>query len=270
MPDTNDNLDELERLDQYLDGQLTEDDRSALEQALEEDTSLRETLQLLRISRDAIRAKALQQKVHTLHQKWKPEVRPTANSATTLPTSEAEVVTMPPPVKPAASTTLFRTVWRVAAAVLIGLVGYSAYQFGSANHSTMYNEHYLSYELPRVRGNDEAVTNLDVLYDQQRYAEVLQAYERQTSFSGRDHFLAAMSALEQEDYTRAVDLFTQVRATASFEQETDYYLALAYLQTGQTDEARALFQKIAKAPRHLYHENASPQDLRSLWWLQWK
>ena len=270
MSDTNENFDQLERLDRYLDGDLPAPDRQALEQQLAQDTSLRETLDLLRLSRDAVRTKGLQQQVRSHHQRWINRARESTLSPAAASASGTEAVTMPSPAQSADRATSFRFVWRVAAAVLLGVIGYSTYQYTTADTNILYDEHYLSYEIPRTRDDASMATPIDELYNQQQYADVLRAYESQSSPSSRDHFLAAMSALEQNDYIRAIRLFTEVQHTESFEQETDYYLALAYLQAGQVDQARTLFQKISDTPRHLYHENVSKGDLRTLWWLQWK
>jgi len=48
---------------------------------------------------------------------------------------------------------------------------------------------------------------------------------------------------------------------ASFQQETDFYLALAYLQNEQTEQALKLFEKIDASEDHLYRNNISATDL---------
>ena len=85
-----------------------------------------------------------------------------------------------------------------------------------------------------------------------------------------------MAHLQQQQYGQAIERFkalqqaNELRDKPLFEQEADYYLALAYLGGGRLGDAYPLFEKINKTPRHLYHQNVTDQDLWKLSLLRWK
>lgn len=251
-----DSLNQLARLDRYLDGQLETEATQQLEQELREDESLREQLDALILSRDAVRSHALRQRMQRLHRDNIAQVR-----------EHEKVIELPRDTSSSHSV----YVWplRVAAALLIGFLGYGAIQYATLSPQALYEEQYLSYRLPISRSTEFTMTKLDSLYQQESYAAVVQLFEGQAAPSRRDTFLAGLAYLETGNYARAINNFEQLRQsaddeTATFQQETDFYLALAYLQNGQTEQALKLFEKINASEDHLYRNNISSTDLWKL------
>lgn len=248
-----DSLDQLALLDRYLDGKLEDEASRRLEQDLQEDESLRAQLDALMLSRDAIRSHALRQRMQQLHRDNMVQVR-----------EDDKVVALPRDTSSSRST----YVWplRIAAALLIGIVVYGAIQYATLSPQAVYEDQYLSYQLPISRSTEYTMTQLDSLYQQKNYQAVIQRFENQAEASNRDIFLVGLAFLETGNYARAIDNFEQLQQTtehevASFQQETDYYLALAYLQNGQTEQALKLFEKIDASEDHLYRNNISATDL---------
>jgi len=249
-----DSYNQVERLDQYLDGELGAERSKQLEQELAQDEKLRQQLDALILSRDAIRSHALKQRMRQLHQTNIHHVRQEEVSLTGQAKSSRSVYLWP---------------MRVAAALLIGLLGYGAIQYATLSPQSVYEEQHLSYQLPISRSTEYKMSQLDSLYQQQDYQAVIQLFEDQTETSRRDIFLAGLAYLETNHYEQAIANFTQLQSTAgsdaaTFQQETDYYLALAYLKSAQTEQALELFEKIKAQKDHLYQNNISATDLWKL------
>lgn len=249
-------LHQIEVLDQYLDGQLDAEAAQQLEQQLTQDKSLREQLDALIMSRDAIRSHALRQRMQQLHRDNIAQVR---EGGQVIDVSQ----------RTSSSRSIYVWPLRVAAALLIGILGYGAIQYATLSPRAVYEEQYLSYRLPISRSTEFQMTPLDSLYQQHNYQAVIQLFEDQTETSRRDTFLAGLAYLETDNYARAIANFTQLQSTAgsdaaTFQHETDYYLALTYLQNGQTEPALTLFEKIRSQEDHLYRNNISTTDLWKL------
>jgi tetratricopeptide (TPR) repeat protein len=256
-----DSLNQLELLDRYLDGSLEAEASRQLEQELQKDESLRQQLDALIFSRDAIRSQVLRQRMRKLHLENMPKIR-----------REGQVV---PLSGKGSSRSVYFWPLRVAAALLIGILGYGALQYATLSPQTVYEEQYLSYQLPISRSTEYQISLLDSLYQQESYQALIQLYENKAETSRRDIFLAGLAYLETGQYEQAIDNFEQLQQTAdeesaTFRQETDYYLALAYLQNGQSSQALALFEQIRETAGHLYQNNISTTDLWKLRLLQLK
>ena len=251
-----DSLDQLALLDRYLDGKLEDEASRRLEQDLQEDESLRAQLDALILSRDAIRSHALRQRMQQLHRDNMAQVR-----------EDDKVVALPRDTS--SSRSIYVWPLRIAAALLIGIVGYGAIQYATLSPQAVYEDQYLSYQLPISRSTEYTMTQLDSLYQQKNYQAVIQRFENQAEASRRDMFLAGLAYLETGKYALAINNFEQLQQTAdregaSFQQETDYYLALTYLKNGQTEQALKLFEKIQASEGHLYRNNISATDLWKL------
>ncbi|MFP4090727.1 MAG: hypothetical protein ACLFUB_20575 [Cyclobacteriaceae bacterium] len=253
-------LKQLEKLDLYLSDQLSEPERLALEEEMEKNENLRLELKALQLSRDAIRTSALRQQVRRLQAEYK-----TAQQASS--SEEKEKILQKEP----------SFGWlKLAAVFLIGLLGYGLFELASLSTGDVYEENFISYRLPVARSTDSHFTRLDSLYLEARYAQLLSHFESLHSPSARDYFLAAISSMQEQDFDRALQLFEELRLLNSssdevrFAEETDYYQALAYLQTGRVHAARQLFEQIHEQPEHLFHKRVTQSEIWKLMLLQMK
>lgn len=243
----------LELLDKYLDGELDSSERSDLERRIREDETLRSDLEVLQIARDAIRTKALRDKVKKLHQTLLPEVRE----------DEKKVI----PIN--RNKKIFRVAMSVAASVIIVVASFVVYQYSTVSADKLYSQQFLSYELPVARSTGDEMTVIDSLYLSGNYAQVITYFNSLQQKGIRDYFLTAMSYLHTERFTDAINLFQYVveknndqpAGEKYFEQETDFYLSLAYLKIGEFAKCKELFTKMKANPRHLYHKNVSRKDI---------
>ena len=252
-------METLELLDQYIDNQLIQTQALQVEKDLREDPDLQRLLDSIVISREAIRHRALTLKVKGLHAQYIEEIRANPSQY-----DEQDNV-RPMPVHRSYSWAL-----RVAASLLIGLFGYSSYQYASLDKTGMYSDKFIPYQLPNTRGSADPLSPLSLLYVSGNYGAVIQQFNTLSTSVPSDYFLTGIAALQQHDYNQAIDRFTTLQAInrqqgkAYFKEETDYYLALAYVGAGRVDEAYPLFKAIHDAPRHLFHESVTELDLVKL------
>ena len=215
------NYNELELLDKYLDGKLDNSERKDLEQRIGKDEALKNELEVLQISRDAIRTAAVKNKVKRLHQKLLHEIR----------NEEKKIVPI------SRNNRVIRWTTGVAASVVLVVASFIVYQYATVTPDKIYAQHFLSYELPVTRNVGPAMTVIDSSYLSGNYAQVIQYFKASEQKSMRDYFLAAMSYLYTEEFNKAITLFQTIVDKNSntsgekyFEQETDFYLALTYLK----------------------------------------
>ncbi len=256
----------IERIDQYLGNQLSADEVAALERDLQHDSELRAVLASVDLARRSIRTQAIRAEVQRVHQEFITDYR---QSAPADQPADAGAPVLPLSNRPARANQPFGWVLRIAATVLLGVVGYGGYQLATLGGQTVYDENFVAYHLPTPRDMSTGQSVLDSLYragDYQTVVErmaVMSPQQRQP----QSYFLTAMAYLQLRQYDAALGQFRTLRATNQksavpfFEQETDYYEALAHLRIGTFRQAYAGFKRIYDDPRHMFHDNVSSIDL---------
>lgn len=263
-------METLEQIDRYLDRVLLADEALELEKNLQANHELRDLLDQVLIARDVVRASGLRAQVRSLHTQLLRELQLDQQASKT----EGNTTW----VRPLLFNWGRSLQWtaRVAASGLLLLAGYGSYQYATTTIDTYYSAKFVDYKLPATRGTSETNSTLDKLFWEGNYAAITQQSRGLETQTPRGHFLTGMAHLYQHQYYQATSHFLTIRRTnkqmetALFEQETDYYLALAYLGEGRIDEAYPLFEKIRNTPRHLYHRNITDVDLWKLSLLRWK
>lgn len=238
---------------QYLDNELAPQDRQLVESELINDALLQQQLDRLKLAQQAFKMYARQQQVSSIHAEMMKE----------LPRKNVK----PAPVR------LLRMAMRVAALIIVlvliaGLVQYSLLDAGK-----LYQSKYDTYELGTSRdaSNEPA---LITAYHNHDMAQVIALYE--SNALKQDHFLAGQAYLALDNPQKAITAFDAqltANATASFkpyQDDAEYYLALAWLKAGRTDKALPIFEKIHNNTKHAYHDQVSSWYLTKLRWLKRK
>jgi tellurite resistance protein len=251
--------DAMELLISYMDGELSPAETAATEKMLREDVALKERFENLLAAKQAIKAQGLKQHIKSLHQQYYTEVQ----AAETAP---AKVI------KPAFG---FKTFMRIAAVFILVVAGYGVYQYTATNNESLFADNFINYQLPLTRGAEQA-DDLDALYNANNYMAVIAAVNGKQQKTQKDYFLAAQAYLQTNDATAAIAAFKnveQLNSTATdkyFVQETDYYLALAYIKEGNIDEAGKQLNKITFNKQHMFYSKASEISSTKLTILKWK
>lgn len=162
-----------------------------------------------------------------------------------------------------------------AAALFIGIAAtWLTYQYINTNNSGMYTELYQSYYVNTERSSASPVEHRMVEdFRNQQYEAVVLTFEKLTETSNREKFLAAYAYISLNRDKDAILLFQDIldanKRTGSklYQDESEYYLALAYLKTGQNTAALALFKKIRQQPGHTYQDKIDQWTITRLQWI---
>jgi hypothetical protein len=153
---------------------------------------------------------------------------------------------------------MYKTSLRIAA-VLILLLGVSIiYRYSTVSNTSLYHQYFTDYRLNTLRGegNHNAI---EEAYRNKNWNEVLAGFNQESAKSNKTYFLAGMAALELQKYAEAASCFESIldanakSGNSYFEDEGEYYLALACLMNHQTDKGIFLLKKIRGNKNQLYY-----------------
>ncbi len=240
----NNNFTNTELLIQLLDGELDTEQTAALEKNIREDASMADELESLRLAKDTVKRYGLQNRIHTIHAEMMDERSKDYKHN-----------------KPGISGKIISYSMRIAASVIL-LLGISfLYQYYSASPEKLFDENFQSFNLRQNRGN--TATPLQDAYAAGDMKDALRQYSLLKDPSPENNFLAGNAYLSIHQPAKAIAVFLllqQQNATANthyYEQDTEYYLALAYLLNHQAGMALPLLEKINAGKNHTYHQKVS-------------
>lgn len=240
---------------QYLDDELDPDYRLYVESQVAADPALQQLLERLRTAREAFVQYARKDAVTNIHRQVMQERKH-------------------PPAR-VATINWVRVTLRVAAVVLLLVVIGGIVQYSLLDADRLYSSHYTQYTLSIPR-DDSSASGLQQAYRNGDMQGVIELYEKRAAGQTIEHFLAGQAYLSLNDPQKAVAAFdAQLTANESlplkpYQDDSEYYLALAYLKAGNTGKALPIFEKINREPSHIYNREVSGWFLTQLRWLKAK
>jgi hypothetical protein len=240
MEDRNDQL-----LINYLDRTLEEKEMREMEALINSDLETRKQFQFLKLAVDAVEYSAIYDQVASVKENFRAiqpvEVLQTSNKNTTRVFRLSKAV-------------------RIAAAVLIIVMGVGSYKFFTVNATRVYEQAFIDYTLPTTRGQ-ASITDIDQVFRQQNWAGVIATINRLSLQDNKALFLSGFAHLQLKQYAEAELLFKKVLANNTqsnddlYRDEAQFYLALSELGSN-TSGAVQLFQQIQADNGHKYHAQA--------------
>jgi tetratricopeptide (TPR) repeat protein len=112
---------------------------------------------------------------------------------------------------------------------------------------------------------------MEEAYKARNWSGVDDAFKKKKVKNNKSYFLEGMADMEAKKYDDAIGMFQQVMAANNlagsdyFEDEAEFYLAMAWLARNDVKEAMPLLDKIKADKTHLYHDvvvKMSSLDLR--------
>jgi tetratricopeptide (TPR) repeat protein len=112
---------------------------------------------------------------------------------------------------------------------------------------------------------------MEAAYKAKNWVAVDDAFKKKKVKDNKSYFLEGMAFMEAKKYDEAIGMFQQVMAANTlsgsdyFEDEAEFYLAMAWLGRNDVKEAMPLLDKIRGDKSHLYHDvvvKMSSMDLR--------
>lgn len=241
----------------YIDGEMAPGEKAEFEKRLGVDESLQKELDNLQLVTKAVRQYGLKEKVGGIHRQMMKE----------LPKGS--------PVKPISNIRrIIRYGVALAASVLLVIVLFEGFKFYTLSPEKLYAQNYTAYELTTTRNGIDSSSAIEKAYQQKNYGEVIKL-NANSVLSIKDVFLTGMAYLETGDHSRAISSF-QVVITDVKDDKTvlkdaaEYYLALAYLQNRDYDQAIELMNAIRNDSSHLYKAKFNRKYISRVKRLKWK
>jgi hypothetical protein len=156
---------------------------------------------------------------------------------------------------------------RIAAVLFILISSATVYKYVTVNSLSLYNKQFKGYELGTTRGGTKPDLQ-DFTYQTANWLDVIAINNLAPVKTNKSRFLAGMAQMELKKYAAAIELFQEVLANNTddrFRDDAEYYTALGYLASHQTEPALVLINQIRAKPDHKYYflvRNMSPLDLK--------
>lgn len=230
----------------YLDRTLEEREMRQMEALINSDDETRKQFQFLQLAVDAVEYSAIYDQVASVKENFR-----TIQPVEVLQASNR---------RPARIFRLGNAV-RIAAAVLLLLVGVGSYKYFSVNATHAYEQAFIDYTLPTTRGQ-ATITDIEEMFRVQNWTGVIATVNRLSLHDNKALFLSGFAHLQLKQYAEAGQLFKQVLQNNIqtnddlYRDEAQFYLALSELGTNNTSGAVQLFQQIQADKGHKYHAQA--------------
>ena len=219
-----------------------------LDADIESDAALKEELEALKISREAIEMAG-----------WKALI--SRNQEEYLATRED------PKVKQIQSRPSSTGVWlgRIAASLLFVLIGSASVLFFSTTPDSIISDQ-LEYSIPVLRSAESNLDQIEEAFQAKDFDRVLSLSSAVQEFDAKAYFLIGLSYLESQNGAKAEEYLTQIESEnlktseVNYADQVDYYLVKAYLLQDKPADAELRIAKILDDESHTYHGNFNQLD----------
>jgi tetratricopeptide (TPR) repeat protein len=255
----NNNYNNSDILIQYLDNELSQEDKANVGKQLEYDALMQQELENLTLAKSAIKTYGLKKHVGIIHAEMMSEM----------------VVEKTSSAQQGIVKRMLKISMKVAAAVLIVMLGLGVYQYATITPDKLFASNYKPYSLSVNRGSIE--TNvMEKLFQEKNYNGVINQFLSLTESGVKENFLVAQAYLEINNYQKAIESFKNVLAKniaenkTTFNDDAEYFLALSYLRNHDVKLATPIFETIHNNVNHLYNDKMTNSFMRNLKILNWK
>jgi tetratricopeptide (TPR) repeat protein len=244
---------------QYLDNELSSEDKTNLENQLKHDAVMQQELENLALAKSAIKTYGLKKHVAIIHTEMMHEMVVEKTSA-----AQQGIVRK-----------MISISMKIAAAVFIVIIGLGIYQYSTVTPDKLFVSNYKPYTLTVNRGAIET-DKIENAFQEQNYAAVITQFETLRKASSKENFLAGIAYMETNNYKNAIAAFNNVLSkntlekTSIFNDDAEYFLALSYLKNNNIKLATPIFEAIHTNTNHLYNDKVNNTFIRGLKILNWK
>jgi tetratricopeptide (TPR) repeat protein len=189
-----------------------------------------------------------------------------------------EVIPNPPEQTPVRKLSSLKRVIRysvgVAASIILVAGALFAFNFYRLSSAKVYTGHYQPYELGTTRTVESDENIFEKEYREKNFKGM--TVVKENAVTPRDQFLVALAYMELRDYPSAIEHFRKligrkpVTGMNMMKEESEYYLALAYIRNKDFDLALELLHSIHDNPDHLYNKKVTSKLIRQVKLLKWR
>jgi tetratricopeptide (TPR) repeat protein len=145
-----------------------------------------------------------------------------------------------------------------AAAFSLMLAVFASYLYQKASPQRLFSDYYQHYNRPTMRGSSDG-SPLKTAYADSNQDAVIREFQASRSPEPEEYLLAGIAFIEVKQPGKAIETFQaliQKNKTANsdfFEDDAEYYLAMAYLDNREPEKAMPIFTKIQANPENSYN-----------------
>jgi tetratricopeptide (TPR) repeat protein len=255
----NNNNTNTDILIQYLDNELSQEDRNDLEKQLKDNAVMQVELDNLSLTKSAIKTYGLKKHVSLIHSEMMTEL----------------IVGKYSPKQKGIVRRMVNISMKVAAAAIIIILGLGIYKYTTITPDKLFASNYKAYTLGVNRGKVEK-NLIEKFYQEKNYTAAIRQFETLKDAGINENFLVAVAYMETNNYKNAIAAFNNVLSknslnkTSIFNDDAQYFLALSYLKNNDIKLAMPIFEMINGNTNHLYNDKVSNAFIRSLKLLNWK
>lgn len=241
---------DLQLLEDYLDGNLSKTDAESVEEKLKKDPELQEMLALLQACTQGIKMAGSRESIRKIHEEFILETRSNKPARTAITRKIS-----PWWMGIAASLTLF-----------IAFTAFSIFRFPSS----FLEGNAIIYELPTMRSAGTDIDELETAFKQKNWSAVLERVDIQET-DRKTLFLASMAALQKEEfelgleYLAALESQNKVQAEPLFQHEISYYRLVFHLERRDYNSALDAWKTLDAEKDNPYRSSLGTMDKASLW-----
>jgi len=220
----------------YLDGELSPQEKEAVEDRLRTDKALRERMVNLQVAVHAVKQFGTGEKVQFIHAEMMNERK---GKQVAKVVSFAKVV---------------RYSLAIAASLVVLFFGVRLYTNAQLSPEKIYDQSFVDFNVSTARGSNDNLSQIEKHYQQKAYGAVINDL-RSAGLSAKDSLLIGLAYLHQNRPEQAGYFFQKlVYSSNDYQQDAEFYLSLSELKTKEYGKALTMMQKIRSTPSHLYRE----------------
>lgn len=245
-------------VERYLSGKASNTELVQLEELMENDSSFKQEVLTQRVMKGAIRAKEKQQFLGEMNELFDEILQPQLNAE--LGTSSNLSST----TKKAKVKSLFPKRFAIGVAAAITLLLASVFIFNQQQPSQqLYAEAFQPFRISNTRSEvDKTIkAKLSEAYNRGDYSQAKEWTNKLLNSSSGDQtefqLILANCQLNLDENEEAIQTLKALAHTSGeYQEDAQWYLALAYLKTDDLKPATQVLKGITKNIKHLYHIKA--------------
>jgi tetratricopeptide (TPR) repeat protein len=168
-----------------------------------------------------------------------------------------------------------KTLMRAASVLLFLAAGFIIYEIATLSGDKIHRDIYQSFSLNTGRDIKEVSESIIIRqFRQNNFKAVIKSYTEIVIAGNREKFLAGYAYMQTNNYKEGISLMEAIIDSNKnanpplYNDEAEYYLALAYLKTGANNKAYKYLSIIHNDINHTYHEKISWSVLIKSKWLK--
>ena len=152
----------------------------------------------------------------------------------------------------------------VAATLLVLFIGVRIYMAAQLSPEKLYSEAFVDFNSSGTRSISGKQSEIEKHYQQKDYNSITGA-SRSIHLDANDSLLIGLAYLQTNRTNQAIAIFQRLASSVNdFQQDGEFYLSLSYLKNKDYDKALALVQKIEASPSHLYHQQFNDEFIEKI------